>query len=64
MTKLLLVEINTTELVPEEYADSWGLDPAAVWEKLEATPKAFKEYEELRIALDEKLDQIRRGRAD
>ena len=59
MRKLLLVESTAAELIPEEFRDSWGIKGATIWAELQATPEDFREYEELRIALDDKLEQIR-----
>ena len=59
MRKLLLVESTAAELIPEEFRDSWGIKGATIWAELQATPEDFQEYEELRIALDDKLEQIR-----
>ena len=63
MRKLLLVESTAAELIPEEFRESWGIKGATIWAELQATPEDFREYEELRIALDDKLEQIRQ-RAD
>ena len=59
MRKLLLVENVSDELIPEEYADSWGIQQKTIWATLEATESDFQEYESLRLALQEKLEQIR-----
>lgn len=61
MRKLLLVENLSDELIPEEYADSWGIESKTIWATLEATESDFQEYESLRLALEEKLEQIRGG---
>ena len=59
MRKVLLVENVSDELIPEEYADSWGIQGKTIWATFEVTESDFQEYESLRLALQEKLDQIR-----
>jgi predicted DNA-binding protein YlxM (UPF0122 family) len=61
MKKLLLVEVLSAELIPQEFADSWGIEEKTIWEEIQATEKDFQEYESLRLALEEKLEQIRQA---
>lgn len=59
--QLMVIESKLLELIPERYADTAMQSSQRLthWETIEVSDEDYQRYEDLRIELDELIDELR-----
>ena len=59
--RVMLIESKLLELIPERYGDSamQSSQRLSHWETIEVSDEDYQRYEDLRIELDELIDELR-----